>query len=110
MKHEGVFEAGPRIIWVVKNARDIRQAFWVNSGSHILFRDSGQIKLVELNVYTAPSVFDVGYTNGAIAYSDRLGKVFFIDKDTNQLVSLTVVPEYRLIHFTLPETIKKIND
>lgn len=107
MKHEGIFEASPRIIWVIKNARDIQQAFWVNSGSHILFRDLDQIKLAEINLYAGSSIFDVGYSKGSIAYSDRLGKAFFIERDTKKFISLTVIPEHGLIQFVLPDTINK---
>ncbi|MFH1061369.1 MAG: PEGA domain-containing protein [Candidatus Omnitrophota bacterium] len=107
IKHEGIFEAGPRVEWVVKNAKDMQQAFWVNNGSHILFRDGNQIKLVQMESYARDSIFNVGYATDTIAYFDNLGKAFLKDRDTNKFISLTVVPKHGLIKFVLPESINK---
>ncbi len=110
VRHEGVFEAGPKITWVAENAEGIQQAFWVNNGSHILFRDLAEMKLAEVDSYAPASIFEVGKVNGEISYSDPLGKVFFIDKDTGKLMSLTVVPEHQMIQFELPDMDKEKKD
>ncbi|MFH1092987.1 MAG: PEGA domain-containing protein [Candidatus Omnitrophota bacterium] len=109
LKREGIFEAGPKITWVVKNAKNIQEAFWVNNGSHILFRDIEKIKLAEIDYDTPASTanFKIGEIKGETAYSDSLGKVFFIDKDTDKLMSLTVVPEHGLIQFVFPDSIER---
>ncbi|MBN1794963.1 MAG: PEGA domain-containing protein [Candidatus Omnitrophica bacterium] len=108
MKREGIFEAGPKIAWIVTDARDIQQAFWVNDGSHVLLQDKDRIELIELGSHAAgPSVFEVRKAQGAIVYSDPLGKVFFVDKDADNLISLTVIPEHGLVQFAAPDSINR---
>ena len=104
---EGVFEVGPSIHWLVVNGKDIRQAFWVNGGSYILYNDNHHVKIVEASDVQKPFVSDVTETYSDIAYFDKIGKLFYLDSKTEQLTSLTILHPRKFITFKLPKNFQK---
>jgi hypothetical protein len=104
---EGVFEMGPDVHWLPVTGKDIRQAFWVNKDSHILYLDRNQIKIVETNANTESSIDDITKTDSELVYDDVSGKLFYLDQQTHQLMSLTILPDHEFIAFMLPKNIQK---
>lgn len=107
IKSEGVFDTGPGLRWLDVGGRNIRQAFWVNSGSYVLYRDGNKIKISEANDGPKPFVSDVAETLSDIVYSEKTGKLYFIDQQTHKLTALTILPAREFITFKLPENLRK---
>ena len=103
---EGVFETGPEVKWLVADGRDIRQAFWVNKGTHVLFRDRDRVRIVDVSDGESPAV-TVVESDGPVAYADELGKLFYLDKKTHDLTALTVLPPHEYVSFNLPQTFRR---
>lgn len=89
----------PSITWVQEKARDITNAFWVNEGSHILFTDSDQMFIAAVNCCGMSDIKKLRdiRRQSDIYYSDRTGKVFFIDKGTARLSSMEIIPQHALL-------------
>ncbi len=104
---EGVFEMGPDIHWLPVSGKDIRQAFWVNKDSHILYLDRNQVKIVETNASTESPADNITKTDSEVIYDDVSGKLFYLDPQTHQLMSLTILPAHKFIAFLLPKNVQK---
>ena len=104
-KKEGVFEKGPLVTEVVNNAKDIKQAFWVNKGSHILFLDENYVRLSEFDTSGVPMIFPIIDVKGPIFYDDTTGSLYYLDKKTAQLESITIVPSHETFSFKLPKDV-----
>ncbi len=78
--------------WLVEKGRKIEQVFFVNEGSHLLFRDTDTVFLLDLNSNVderQEELFRVK-RNTAIDYSDKTGKIYFIDEKTEKFSSATL--------------------
>lgn len=97
--------AGPRLTWVIQNGRDIGQAFWVNEGSHILYRDQNSISLIELRPFDEPAVYELLHVkrNSAIDYSDKDGRLFFLGEDDGRLYAVDILPRPTVSPITVRE-------
>lgn len=104
---EGIFETGPQITWLIQNAENIHQAFWVNKGSHVLFRDDDQVKITDVTSVGKTEMSTLIKTEYPVSYSDALGKLFYLDETTQYLNALTVLPAHKYVTFQLPETFRK---
>ena len=85
----------PQLTWLVNNAQEIDQAFWVNKGSHILYKDAGRIFLVEAfdpSEQSSPYEITEVKKQSAIAYFDTTGTIFYLNRKTERLSSLTILP------------------
>ncbi len=102
---EGVFEAAPKLIWVVRNRGRIQQAFWVYEGSHILFLDEERVFLVELETHGKPKLHEILSVkeDSSIFYSDESGTLFYIEKETGHAVSIQLLPKLEILPLPFPE-------
>jgi hypothetical protein len=101
-KNNRFFEEGPSLTWVFETGQQIEQACWVHRGSHILFRDRGQICLLEVETFEDPalgwSLDNALYrlveaaSNSPLFYSEASGKIYYLDPRQRWLISTTVVP------------------
>jgi hypothetical protein len=90
----------PAINWLLDKGKDITNAFWVNDGSHILFADSDQLFIADTGCCETAAIqkiVDIKKQSG-IYYSERTGRVFYINKDTARLSSAEIVTQYALLH------------
>ncbi|MFH1791310.1 MAG: PEGA domain-containing protein [Candidatus Omnitrophota bacterium] len=91
----GVFEKGPKLVWVKKDGSDIKDIFWADKGSHALCLDKGVVSLIDVQydgvqiVNTLTAVKD----NTGVAYDDDPGILYYLDARTGTLMSLKVIPD-----------------
>jgi hypothetical protein len=104
---EGVFETGPSVNWLIQSGHDIRQAFWVNKGNNLLFLDGDSIWLVETTLNGQPEINFLVKTDSLVSYSERLGKLFYLDYDTHALMGLTILPPHEYVSFNVPENFQR---
>ena len=91
-KGNALFEQGPPLTWPITNGNNIQQAFWVNETSQILYRDEDKIFLLEADEGESLSYEIIGIRpNSAIEYSDTLGTLFYLDKETGHLSSIEIL-------------------
>jgi len=100
-----MFEKGPRLTWIFKDGDNIAQAFWVYEGSHVLFRDGSQVRLLDTETYETPVVHTVTGVKDKtdVYYSEDSGSLYYLDKDSAQLVSLEIFPKKAVINLPFPE-------
>jgi len=100
-------EENPKVVWVYdKKDGDIRQAFWLYEGSHILFRDGDKTGLLELGTYGAPYLYDLFRVKSGtgIAYFEAEGKIYYLDASSSRLSSAEILPRAILPHLAFQET------
>jgi len=104
-KENTLFEQGPPLVWPITNGNNIQQAFWVNETSETLYRDQNKIFLLETDAPGKPLPYEIINVkpDGAIEYSDTLGTLFYLDKETGCLSSIEILN--RGINVPLPEKI-----
>ncbi|MFQ5953176.1 MAG: PEGA domain-containing protein [Candidatus Omnitrophota bacterium] len=102
------FEKGPALAWVYTQGKDIGQASWVYEASHILFRDSSNISLIEIEGYGEFKIDPVFKVNekSSVFYSDKTGEMYFSDATSGELFSVVIMPEESLIPLELPDLSK----
>lgn len=100
-----LFERGPRIRWVTKDAEHIEQAFWAFDGSHIVYRDHHRVMLAELETYGPLHAQELVQIKpgSSIAYAEETGQIYFLDRVTGRLKALELVPKRELVPFPFPE-------
>lgn len=108
------FEIGPTLTWVYTKGRNIKQAFWVYDGSHVLFRDADNIFLLEMEEYGRVKIARLCSVqkNSAIYYSEGTGKLYFIGSEGEGLYAAGILPSQGVITSPFPElgkTTKKGN-
>jgi len=91
---DAVSEHPPKVRWVYTQGRDIRQAFLVYKGSHALFRDGAAIHLVELEAPGEPAVHRLLTVSPrtSVLYSEESGRMYYLDRETDELVSMEILP------------------
>jgi hypothetical protein len=102
---EGAFETGPALIWLARNREEIKQAFWVYEGSHILFVDKERVFLVELETHGKPKLHEILSVkrDSSIFYSDELGTLSYIEPETGKVVSIQLLPKLEVLSLPFPE-------
>ncbi|MBU0683545.1 MAG: PEGA domain-containing protein [Candidatus Omnitrophica bacterium] len=90
-----LFETGPAFEWAYEKAANIKQAFWVYNGSHILFLDRNRLfftELEEFNSFATEPLFEV--QKGSLCfYSEDTGKIYYLDASgSGQLYSSDIIP------------------
>ncbi|MBF0484112.1 MAG: PEGA domain-containing protein [Candidatus Omnitrophica bacterium] len=91
-RREGLFETGPTITWVINNGKNITQAFPVNHGSQIIFKDGDQVNLTDVDMICSREISMITSTQNRIFYSEKAGKLFYIDDKTQQLIIINILP------------------
>lgn len=105
VKAEEVFEKGPRFFWVFKRGREIKQAFWVYDGSHILFRDENRIFLLEVETHGEPHLYPLLTVrrNTDVFYAELKGRLYYLDAQSEKLCSVEILPRQEILPFPFPE-------
>lgn len=80
--------------WIFKEGRDVRQAFWLHEGSHVLFRDGSQTFLAECRKNRMARIrrLFTSMKNSAIFYAEETGKVYYLDA-AGDLYALEILPK-----------------
>ena len=88
------------ITWLQDKAKDITNAFWINEGSQVLFADNDQLFLADTGCCGTKDIKEILdiQKQSSIYYSERTGKLFYINKDTGRLTSTELVPQHALLH------------
>jgi hypothetical protein len=104
-----VFEGGAQHSVLFDNGRFIEQAFWVYEGTHILLKDEDDVLLFELIPRKDSRVNYIVKVkeDSAVYYSDLTGKLYFIDRITNRLSSIVIVPRSQVVLKPFPKLKKK---
>jgi hypothetical protein len=89
-----MFQAGPVLTWLTLSGKNVQEAFWVNAGAQILYRDSDKLFLLESEDFNRPTTHEITNVkkNGSIYYSDDIGAVFFLEQNTGQLSIIEILP------------------
>ncbi len=102
---EKFFEVGPEIDWIVQDAQNIRQAFWVNEGSHAVYSDENTVYLAALNGETGAEarqkLVDIG-AGSSFAYDDDSGRLLYLDPVAGNLNAVRLIPEEKFLNLSLP--------
>ncbi|MBF0479426.1 MAG: PEGA domain-containing protein [Candidatus Omnitrophica bacterium] len=91
-RKEGIFETGPSVKWIIENGSDITQAFLVNRGSQILFKDGSKVNLTDTELMYNRDISLITTTESPIVYSDRAQKLFYLDDKNQQLNVIDILP------------------
>ena len=78
---------------VYKYGKNISQCFWVQGGTHIIFRDRNQIFLLELMLdgkHHLEYIVEVK-NNTNVSYSDTTGNLYYLDRK-GRIAKLNIVP------------------
>lgn len=88
------FERGPEIEWVVEKGQHIRQAYFVYEGAYVLFCDKDEVFLSRLGEREIPAEGLVAVReNSAIFYSEKTGKLYYLEPSRGELVAADILPE-----------------
>jgi hypothetical protein len=85
--------AVPDLQWLPVSGINVEQAFFVLEGTHILFRDGARVLLLGPDREGERRKFPVAdiRRGTSLYYSDRLGRLYFIDSLTGRLSSLQII-------------------
>ncbi len=88
-----------KVDWLLQQASEVSAAFWAHDGSYIIFQDQAKVFLLELETFGAPSLYELLETKGRshVFYNDDSGELFYLDKNTGNLMSLEVVPKWKVL-------------
>lgn len=88
------FERGPEISWAYERGEDLRQAYFVLGDAYALFLDKGQVFLMRLGDDQArPEKIVSARADGGIFYTERTGKLYYLNPDQGELVMTDIIPE-----------------
>jgi len=89
------FEKGPDSTIIYDGGKDISQAYWMYEYSHVIFMDSLLVSMLGLEEYRTPrfnELFDI-QKKSAFYYSEDTGCLYYVDKETSNIVSSRLLPE-----------------
>lgn len=91
-------DALPHIQWVFRHGRDIRQAFWVFRGTHVLFCDRAGVSLLDLAQPQAPRVHRLTPVRpgSLVAYAEETGTLYYLDRKTSSLSAMALLAPQEL--------------
>lgn len=94
-----VLRPSAKVEWILKGARQLRHVYWAHDGAYLIFQDQNKIFLLELETFGSPSVHELLETksDSQIFYSDDSGELFYLDKKTGNLMSLEVIPKWKVL-------------
>ena len=98
-KQAGGYVQRAKVEWVLKHAENIQRAFWAHDSAYIVFQDKNRVYLLELETFGSPAVFEILETKAPnqIFYTDDLGELFYLDKKTGDLMSLELIPKWKVL-------------
>lgn len=78
---------------------DIRRAWWAHSGSHVVFQDGQSVYLKNTESFSDQPAEEILQTKGrSLAhYSEDSGEVFYLDRNTGNLMALEVIPKWKVL-------------
>ncbi|OQA55271.1 MAG: hypothetical protein BWY42_01512 [Candidatus Omnitrophica bacterium ADurb.Bin277] len=101
---KALFERGPEIDWFYDQGQDIRQSCFVHGDSHVLFSDEDRICLMPTGDPSALPFEIAGILkDSGVFYSERTGKVYFLDRETGYFSSVEILPEETILAKMFPE-------
>ncbi len=103
-----LFERGPKLTWLLKDRHDIRRAFWVYEGSHVLIQDGDNVILTSYAQdyrQAEPRFVTRIREDTDVFYSEKSGWLYYLERDSGYLRSLEILPKRILLDLTLPETL-----
>ena len=102
---KSVFESGPKLVWVFRKGKNIKQAYWVYEGSHIVFRDENEVFLLELETYGKPHLYPLLEVKpkSSVAYLEETGKLYILKRSTGELSEAELVPKLEILQLPFPE-------
>lgn len=97
-RREALFERGPAIDWIWGAGGEIRQAYLAYGDSHILFCDENSIRLLEVGIQPPVPQEIVSVREKSVPfYSDRTGKLYYLEPQKGYFTTLQIIPEERLL-------------
>lgn len=98
-KEPGLVQKRVKLEWVFKQGQKISQVFWAHDGAYVLFQDRSKVFMLELETFGAPSVYELLETKNEshIFYSDESGELFYLDKKIGNLMSVEVIPKWKVL-------------
>ncbi len=98
--------------WVYKNGQHIQQAFWANNAGTILFRDNREIYLIDRENFGESRLQKITSvaSESSFYYSEKTGKLYFIDDQQSKLCSVQVLRHQPIIPKTIAEKLKLKNN
>ena len=92
--NDEIFEKGPKLTWFHIPAKNVQQALWINRGSQILFVDDNMVFIMETASFEQTEIYKITdiKEDSSIAYSESLGRLFFLKQTTHDLSSIKIVP------------------
>jgi len=82
------------LTWFHIPAKNVQQALWINRGSQILFVDDNMVFIMETASFEQTEIYKITdiKEDSSIAYSESLGRLFFLKQTTHDLSSIKIVP------------------
>jgi hypothetical protein len=95
-EHENKFL---KISWLNLNGKDITKALWINKGHQILFIDGDTVFLTDTESFGQSEFHEVTKIkhDGSIAYSDNIGRLFYLTDNEDYLASLEIIAQQYLL-------------
>lgn len=100
-----IFEKAPMRAFIVEDGRNVRQAFWVYKGSHVIFLDEEKVYLAQAQEEAGANARYLleARNRSQIFYSEEAGKLYFLDRASGNLCSLEIIPEKEIFRLGFPE-------
>lgn len=100
-----IFEKGPVLSWIYEQGKSIQSVYWVYGGTHVLFQDGNDVFFLEAIPYSAYSLMPLIKVkdNSSIFYSDKFGKLFYLEPGAGKLKSLEILPKRKMPIWEIPE-------
>jgi hypothetical protein len=90
-------------------ARQIQAAFWAHDGTYAVYQDQDKVFLLEPQAFAEPLVYELfEVKSGSLAfYSDDSGEIYYLDKKTGHLMSLELIPKWKVMEVPLALILEK---
>lgn len=98
-KEQGSFRKHVKVDWILRQAQSIQRVFWAHDGAYLIFQDQNKVLILELETFGSPSLHELLETkrDSQVFYSDDSGELFYLDKKTGNLMSLEVIPKWKVL-------------
>lgn len=96
---QGKRDAEINIQWIHQSGKKILRAYFAHDGAYTLFQDQNKVYLAELETFGLPVTVEVLEAQGdtEVYYTDELGQLFYLDKKTGYLMSLEIIPKWKVL-------------
>jgi hypothetical protein len=94
--------------WIFESGKHIEQAFWINNANAILYRDQHQVFLLNRHTFgptQTPKVTRV-LPNSTIYYSEKTGKLYYIEPDNQLLSAITILKHRPMLPKNIADTLR----